>query len=194
MSLDKGNFLRRICIQDFWIESKAYLLFVGKFLALYLLLTTMELLVRNKVDSLFYIEGMDVISYYTGQLAVWILNIFQFSFYITPSDINETACQITKDGQGVLLVTKACGALHNQILLISLVGAFPTRFWVKIIFLLPAIAAYQVANAFRLALLTLVSYSLHNYYDVLKYPMNYSIQLMFLFIILIWYHISLPKR
>lgn len=141
-------------IKDF----KPALLFVGKFLLVYLVLNTLYGLYITKYDT-----QPDPITRAVTINSVQVLNIFGYEAYIGPDFPGEPKIPVYLDGAGAVNVFEGCNSINVIIVMIAFLVAYKGPLKHYLWFVPVSIIIIYILNLVRVDLLILVSRYLPDY-------------------------------
>ncbi|WP_284651468.1 exosortase family protein XrtF [Flavobacterium terrisoli] len=146
------------------LQYKPFLLFLGKFLLTYLVLTIIYQSYLNR----FNVERneIDSFSQLVANQTQSVLTLFDAGAYIE-SHGKEPSIKIIYKGKYISRIIEGCNALSVIILFISFVIAFTGEFKKTIIFILLGSVLIHILNIARIALLCVALYSFPEYEHIL---------------------------
>ena len=142
------------------LQYKPFLLFLGKFIASYLILTIIYQTYLNRFDE----KNAEVDSFtqvVAGESAA-VLSWFDSKSYTMPH-LTEPTVKLFYNGKYISRIIEGCNALSVIILFISFVIAFTGKFKKTIVFILFGSILIHVLNIGRIALLCVGLYHLPQY-------------------------------
>lgn len=151
-------------MKKYLIRYKPFLLFLGKFLLTYLLLTFVYESYLNQFDtSKFEVDG------FTQLVAKQTKNamlFFNCEANIAPNT-KEPAINLFYNQRHMARIIEGCNGLSVIILFISFVVAFSGKIQTTILFIIGGSLLIHVLNVFRIALLSILLYYFSEYEHVL---------------------------
>lgn len=143
-------------MKKYLIRYKPFLLFLGKFLLTYLILTFVYESYLNQFDtSKFEVDGFTQLVSKQTQNAMLFLNL---DANITPNT-KEPAINLFYNQRHMARIIEGCNGLSVIILFISFVVAFSGKIRTTILFIIGGSLLIHVLNVFRIALLSILMYS-----------------------------------
>jgi exosortase family protein XrtF len=146
------------------LQYKPFLLFLGKFIVSYLILTVIYQSYLNRFD----VSKSEVDSF-TQSLAkqtTTVLSWFDSQSYILP-DLKEPSIKIIYHNKYVSRIIEGCNALSVIILFIAFVIAFTGKFKHTVVFIFLGSALIHVLNVGRIVLLSIALYYYPQYEQLL---------------------------
>ena len=150
-------------MKKYFIQNKPFLLFLGKFLLTYVLLTFVYESYLNNFDSKKF--ETDGFTQFVAQQTVDLLSFFKFNAY---SAINyfESSVKLIYNNKFIARVVEGCNGLSVIILFISFIIAFTGKLKYTLIYILVGVLIIHVLNVARIALLCILLF---------KYPESESL-------------------
>ncbi|MEK8180514.1 exosortase family protein XrtF [Flavobacterium buctense] len=145
-------------------QYKPFLLFLGKFLLTYLLLTIIYQSYLSRFDA--SKNEVDSFSQLVANQTKSVLTLFDTETYIE-SHPTEPSIKIIYKGQYISRIIEGCNALSVIILFISFVIAFTGKWKKTLLFILLGSVLIHVLNIARIALLCIALYSFPEYEHIL---------------------------
>lgn len=143
-------------MEKYLIHYKPFLLFLGKFLLTYLLLTFVYESYLNQFDARkFEVDGFTQLVGKQTKDAMLFLN---FDAKVAPNT-KEPAINLFYNQRHMARIIEGCNGLSVIILFISFVVAFSGKTRTTILFIIGGSLLIHVLNVFRIALLSVVLYS-----------------------------------
>lgn len=132
------------------LQYKPFLLFLGKFIASYLLLTIVYQTYLNQFDA--DKAEVDSFTQIVADQSVSVLSWFDSKSYTMPH-LKEPSVKIIYKGKYISRIIEGCNAISVIILFISFVVAFTGKFKNTILFILFGTVLIHILNVTRIALL-----------------------------------------
>jgi exosortase family protein XrtF len=132
------------------MKQKAIIVFLVKFIGLYLLLNTIY---GFWIES--YRPAPDPLTRIVTRQSAWIISVFESDISTTPSD--GPNIPVTQNGQRVISVFEGCNSLNVMIVFLSFVVAFSGRWKETIIYCLAGLGAIYLMNLGRVSMLFFVA-------------------------------------
>jgi exosortase family protein XrtF len=142
-------------MKDYFIQYKPFLLFLGKFLLTYLLLTIIYQSYLGQFDI--NKKETDSFTKSVAQQTVATLLIFNCNAASVPNK-KESAVNIIYNEKTICRIIEGCNALSVIILFVSFIIAFSGKLKPTILFLLAGSCLIHILNIGRIALLCVVLY------------------------------------
>jgi len=136
-------------------QYRPFLLFLGKFLLTYLVLTVLYQSYLNRFDSA--ANQVDSFTQMVANQTQALLTIFDAAARIE-SHPTEPSVKIIYSGKYVSRIIEGCNALSVMILFVSFIVAFTGKFKKTIIFILFGLLLIHLLNIVRIALLSVALY------------------------------------
>lgn len=142
-------------MKKYFVVYKPFLVFLGKFLLTYLLLTIVYKSYLSQYDvQLFEVDGFtELVAEQTKDLMI----LFNCDASIAPN-IKESAVNIYYNQRSMARIIEGCNGLSVIILFISFVVAFSGKIKPTILFLLGGSLLIHILNVSRIALLCVLMY------------------------------------
>ena len=139
-------------MKKYWIQYKPFLVFLFKFLFVYLVLS----LTYQYYLSLFSNDynAPDDFTVLVSNQSTKLLNIFNFDSYLS-FEFDEPFARLSIDGKYVARVVEGCNAISVMILFLSFIIAFKGGFLKTLIFSMIGILVIHLLNIIRIALLVI---------------------------------------
>ncbi|MCF6130943.1 exosortase family protein XrtF [Flavobacterium wongokense] len=141
-------------------QYKPFLLFLGKFIASYLILTVIYQTYLNRFDA--NNAEVDSFTQIVADQSATVLSWFDSKSYTMPH-LKEPSVKIIYKGKYISRIIEGCNAISVMILFISFVIAFSGKFRNTIIFIVLGCLLIHVLNIGRIALLCVALYQLPTY-------------------------------
>ncbi|MFN3753429.1 exosortase family protein XrtF [Flavobacterium sp.] len=145
-------------------QYKPFLLFLGKFLLTYVLLTVIYQSYLNRFDA--NKNEVDSFSQLVANQTISVLTLFDAEAY-NQQHLTEPSIKIIYKGQYISRIIEGCNALSVIILFISFIIAFTGKFKRTIVFILFGSILIHILNIARIALLCMALYSFPEYEHIL---------------------------
>ncbi len=145
-------------------QYKPFLLFLGKFLLTYIVLTVIYQSYLNRFDA--EKNEVDTFSQLVANQTKSVLTLFDAEAYIEPH-LTEPSIKIIYKGQYISRIIEGCNALSVIILFISFVIAFTGKFKQTLLFILLGSVLIHILNIARIAMLCIALYSFPEYEHML---------------------------
>jgi exosortase family protein XrtF len=145
-------------------QYKPFLLFLGKFLLTYIVLTVIYQTYLNRFDA--SKNEVDSFSQIVASQTKSVLTLFDAKAYIEPHP-TEPSIKIIYKKQYISRIIEGCNALSVIILFISFVIAFTGKFKETLLFILLGSVLIHILNIARIALLCIALYSFPEYEHML---------------------------
>jgi exosortase family protein XrtF len=146
------------------LQYKPFLLFLGKFLLTYLVLTIIYQTYLNRYDA--SKNEVDSFTKLVSTQTISVLTLFDSDAYLLPH-LTEPSVKIIYKGQYISRIIEGCNALSVIILFISFVIAFTGKWKQTLLFILFGSVLIHVLNITRIALLCMALYSFPEYEHIL---------------------------
>jgi exosortase family protein XrtF len=139
-------------LKKYWIQYKPFLVFLFKFLLVYLVLS----LTYQYYLSLFSSDykSPDDFTVLVSNQSAKLLNILNFDAFLS-FEFDEPFARMSIDGKYVARVVEGCNAMSVMILFVSFVIAFKGRFFKTLIFSSIGVLIIHLLNILRIALLVI---------------------------------------
>lgn len=151
-------------MKNLLLQYKPFLLFLGKFLLAYVILTVVYQSYLNRFDA--DRNEVDSFSQLVANQTKMLLNVFDSGAYVEPHE-KEPSIKIIYKGKYISRIIEGCNALSVVILFISFVIAFTGKFRNTILFILFGTVLIHILNITRIALLCMALYSFPEYEHLL---------------------------
>ncbi|WP_333599454.1 exosortase family protein XrtF [Flavobacterium sp.] len=151
-------------MKNLLLQYKPFLLFLGKFLLSYLILTILYQSYLNKFDA--SKSEVDTFTQSVAQQTVTVLSWFDSQSYTMPN-LKEPSIKIFYHSKYVSRIIEGCNALSVIILFIAFVVAFTGKFKQTVLFILLGSVFIHVLNIGRIALLSIALYHFPQYEHLL---------------------------
>jgi exosortase family protein XrtF len=145
-------------------QYQPFLLFLGKFLLTYLVLTIIYQSYLSRFDTAK--NEVDTFSQLVANQTKSVLTLFDAEAYIE-SHPTEPSIKIIYKGEYISRIIEGCNALSVIILFISFVIAFTGKFKQTLLFILFGSVLIHILNISRIALLCIALYSFPEYEHML---------------------------
>lgn len=136
--------------------------------------------------------GTDPITQLTADSIAVFLNLFNVDTTILNNE-EYFAVDVCINNAPQILLVHHCSAIHNQILLSSIIFSFPSQLIKAIKFIPLAIIFFFVFNVARNSSLALFHFILPEYYGTFKPIAALSIHVGFVFVLISWLYYSSKK-
>ena len=158
------KFVKNQDLKEYFIQYKPFLLFLGKFLLTYALLTFLYQMYLNQFDkTTFEVDG------FTKFVAVQthdLLFFFNENVSIAPHQ-SQSSVKLFYENQYVARIVEGCNALSVIILFVAFVVAFKGKVKTTILFILVGAVFIHILNIGRIALLAVALHHLPEYETLL---------------------------
>lgn len=151
------KFVKNALLENYFIKYKPFLLFLGKFLLAYLLLTFVYQLFLSRFDSAKY--ETDAITKMVSRQTESLLHFFHADASIIPHP-EEASFKIIYNQKYLARIIEGCNAVSVIILFVAFVIAFTGRFRDTVLFIFSGSILIYILNICRIAAL---SYLLYHY-------------------------------
>lgn len=151
-------------MKKYLIRYKPFLLFLGKFLLTYLLLTFVYEGYLNQFDTKKF--EVDAFTQLVSKQTKEMMLFFNFEADITPNT-KEPAINLFYNHQHMARIIEGCNGLSVIILFVSFVVAFSGKMKTTILYVLGGSLIIHVLNVFRIALLSILLYYFSEFEHVL---------------------------
>lgn len=145
-------------------QYRPFLLFLGKFLLTYLVLTVLYQSYLNRFDSA--ANQVDSFTQMVANQTQTLLTLFDNDAQIE-SHPTEPSLKIIYNGKYVSRIIEGCNALSVMILFVSFIVAFTGKFKRTIVFILFGLLLIHLLNVVRIALLSVALYHYPQYEHLL---------------------------
>ncbi|MGV3698125.1 exosortase family protein XrtF [Flavobacterium sp.] len=147
-------------MKELLLQYKPFLLFLGKFIASYLILT----LIYQSYLNHYKVRDFDVdpFTQAVAEQSVTVLSWFDSDSYTMPH-LKEPSVKIIYKGKYISRIIEGCNAISVMILFIAFVIAFTGKFKNTMLFILFGIILIHLLNICRIALLCVGLYHLPQY-------------------------------
>lgn len=142
-------------MKNYFIKYKPFLLFLGKFLLVYLLLTFVYQFYLSRFDSAAY--EVDTITKMVSYQTEELLHFFHANVSIIPHP-EEASFKIIYNGKYLARIIEGCNAVSVIILFVAFVVAFTGKLRHTILFALFGSMLIYMLNVWRIALLSYLLY------------------------------------
>ena len=137
-------------MKKYFIQNKPFLLFLGKFLLTYVLLTfAYESYLKNFDSKKFETDGFTKL---VANQTVYLLKFFNFNAYSAPNYF-ESSVKLIYNNQFIARVVEGCNGLSVIILFISFIIAFTGKLKHTLVFIVNGTLIIHILNVARIALL-----------------------------------------
>jgi len=136
-------------------QYKPFLLFLGKFIASYLILAFIYQNYLGKFDA--SKAEVDSFTQTVANQSATVLSWFDSNSYTMPH-LKEPSVKLIYSGKYISRIIEGCNAISVMILFISFVIAFTGKFKNTILFILSGIALIHILNIARIVLLCIALY------------------------------------
>lgn len=151
-------------MKNLLLQYKPFLLFLGKFLLTYVVLTIIYQSYLNRFDA--DRNEVDSFSQLVANQTKMVLGAFDSAAYVELHE-KEPSVKIIYKGKYISRIIEGCNALSVVILFISFVIAFTGKFKNTILFILFGSILIHILNITRIALLCMALYSFPEYEHIL---------------------------
>lgn len=142
-------------MKNLLLQYQPFLLFLGKFIASYLILTIIYQTYLNRYDA--DKAEVDSFTQMVADQSAAVLSWFDSNSYTMPH-LKEPSVKIIYKGKYISRIIEGCNAISVIILFISFVVAFTGKFRNTMLFILFGIALLHILNIARIALLCIGLY------------------------------------
>lgn len=143
-------------MKELLLQYKPFLLFLGKFIASYLILTIVYQSYLNKFEA--KNAEVDSFTQIVADQSATVLSWFDSKSYTMPH-LKEPSVKIIYKGKYISRIIEGCNAISVVILFISFVVAFTGKFKNTIIFIVLGSILIHILNICRIALLCVGLYN-----------------------------------
>ena len=151
-------------MKNLLLQYKPFLLFLGKFILSYLILTFIYQSYLNRFDE--KNAEVDSFTQIVANQSATVLSCFDSESYTMPH-LTEPTIKLFYKGKYISRIIEGCNALSVIILFISFVIAFTGKFKKTILFILFGSVLIHILNIGRIALLCVALYSFPQYEHLL---------------------------
>ena len=151
-------------MKNLLLQYKPFLLFLGKFIASYLILTILYQNYLNTFDA--KNAEVDSVTQIVANQTATVLSWFDSQSYTMPH-LKEPTVKLFYKGQYISRIIEGCNAISVIILFIAFVIAFTGKFKNTIIFILFGSILIHILNIGRIALLCVALYNFPQYEHLL---------------------------
>ncbi|WP_309613575.1 exosortase family protein XrtF [Flavobacterium sp.] len=151
-------------MKNLLLQYKPFLLFLGKFIVSYLILTFMYQTYLNRFDE--HNAEVDSFTQIVAEQSATVLSWVDSNSYTMPHQTEPTVKLFYK-GKYISRIIEGCNALSVIILFISFVIAFSGKFKKTILFIVFGTVLIHILNIGRIALLCIALYNLPQYEHLL---------------------------
>jgi len=138
-------------LKKYFIQYKAFLVFIGTFFTAYILLT---LLYRQYLNS-FENNAVDGLTNFVGEQVFQLINLFNSDISIFKNAF-DPCLEAWYNQKYVVRIVEGCNAVSVIILFVSFVVAFSGKFKTTLVFILFGIFLIHVLNIIRIASLSVL--------------------------------------
>lgn len=151
-------------MKEYFVKYKPFLVFLGKFLLTYALLTFFYQLYLNQFDkAAFEVDGFTrSVAFQTEKL----LSVFGSEVATTPH-LEQASIKLYYNHQFVARIVEGCNALSVIILFVAFVVAFTGKIRTTVLYILGGSLLVHVLNICRIAILAVALYHLPEQEDLL---------------------------
>ena len=142
-------------MKDLLLQYKPFLLFLGKFIASYLILTIVYQSYLNRFDAAN--AEVDSFTQIVAKQSATVLSWFDSKSYTMPH-LKEPSVKIIYKGKYISRIIEGCNAISVIILFISFVVAFTGKFKNTILFIVAGSILIHILNIGRIAFLCIGLY------------------------------------
>ncbi|WP_445453922.1 exosortase family protein XrtF [Flavobacterium sp. 25HG05S-40] len=146
-------------MKNLLLQYKPFLLFLGKFIVSYLILSIMYQSYLNRFDA--SRAEVDLFTEIVADQSATVLSWFDSKSYTMPH-LKEPSVKLIYKGKYISRIIEGCNAISVIILFISFVIAFTGKFKNTIVFILFGTILIHILNIGRIALLCVGLYSFPN--------------------------------
>lgn len=146
------------------LQYKPFLVFLGKFIISYLILTVIYQTYLNRFDS--KNTEVDTFTKSVAEQSATVLSWFDSNSFTMPH-LREPSVKLFYKGRYISRIIEGCNALSVIILFISFVIAFTGKFKKTLLFILFGIILIHILNIGRIALLCIALYHFPQYEHLL---------------------------
>ena len=151
-------------MKNLLLQYKPFLLFLGKFILSYLILTFIYQSYLNRFDE--KNAEVDSFTQSVAEQSAAVLSLFDSKSYTMPH-LTEPTVKLFYKGKYISRIIEGCNALSVIILFISFVIAFTGKFKKTILFILFGSLLIHILNIGRIALLCVALYNLPQFEHLL---------------------------
>ncbi|WP_333879122.1 exosortase family protein XrtF [Flavobacterium sp.] len=151
-------------MKNLLLQYKPFLLFLGKFLLTYLVLTGVYQFYLSRFDS--HKQEVDAFTQSVAQQTVAVLQWFGSESYTQPH-LKEPSVKLVYQGKYVSRIIEGCNAISVIILFVSFVMAFTGKLKSTLLFILFGTVLIHLLNIARIALLSVALYHYPQYEHLL---------------------------
>jgi len=146
-------------LEKYFSRYKPFLLFLGKFVMTYLLLTFVYQSYLGQFDvKKFEVDGVTQL---VAKQSKELMNFFNFEANIKPN-LNEPGINLFYNQKLMARIIEGCNGLSVIILFISFVIAFSGKIKTTFLFIIAGSVLIHILNVFRIALLVILLYYFPN--------------------------------
>jgi exosortase family protein XrtF len=138
-------------LKKYLIQFKPFLLFIGTFFTVYIVLTVAYKFYLNSFET----NDVDGITAVVGRNVEQLMQLFNSDIKIQKSSSNSWM-EIWYNKKFLVRIVEGCNAVSVIILFISFVAAFSGKLKATLLFILFGIVSIYVLNIFRIAILTVL--------------------------------------
>lgn len=158
------KFVKNYALKNLLLQYKPFLLFLGKFLLTYLVLTIVYQFYLSRFDT--NRQEVDSFTQSVAQQTVALLQWFGSESYTQPH-LTEPSIKLFYQGKYVSRIIEGCNAISVIILFVSFVMAFTGKFKKTVLFILFGTVLIHLLNIARIALLSVALYHYPQYEHLL---------------------------
>lgn len=139
-------------LESYFKKYRPFLLFLGKFLATYLIFIFLYQTYLNQFDvSRFESDGISKI---VANQTKAVLIFFNYNADLEPHP-SEPSIRVLIDQKAIVRIIEGCNAVSVMILFASFIVAFSGKFWKTVLFIISGVLLIHILNVFRIAFLTM---------------------------------------
>lgn len=158
------NFVKNQLLKEYFVKYKPFLLFLGKFLLAYAMLTFLYQCYLNQYDkAAFEVDG------FTKSVASQtesLIRLFNKNVAIAPHEA-ESSMKLFYENKFVARVVEGCNALNVIILFIAFIIAFTGKWKPTVLYVLGGSLLIHILNVIRIAILAVALYAFPQQEDFL---------------------------
>lgn len=151
-------------MKPYFVKYKPFLLFLGKFLLTYALLTLVYQIYLNQFSKPDF--EVDTVTRSVAHQAESLIAVFDNDVATTPH-LGQASVKLYYRHEFVARIVEGCNALSVIILFVAFVVAFTGRLKTTVLFVLGGSALIHVLNIARIAILTVALYHFPEYEEML---------------------------
>lgn len=156
--------LKKIILKKYFILYRPFLLFLGTFFGIYLVLTFFYQMYLNQFDT--PKREVDYFTEIVTQQSVFVISFLDKNSHAT-ANTNDPSVKLFYKNKNVSKVIEGCNALSIIILFVSFVIAFSGKWKQTFLFVFFGSLIIHICNVLRIALLSVLFYEFPKYKNVL---------------------------